>query len=181
MKHLMHNIKAYTNCILYGYDFRFYSSRIDYHLDALNYNFFDYTRETAKELTERLGYPPDRTDNKRPPNSRTVIISHDLLPRIAAKKFKKVPKTVIRAKPKRITEKTSSLIDQYSKMDEDPSIETVHSDEDDDSGFKPKYGTEMEETELKDHLEDDEDCADETKDGEPVQDDSSDSGGEFSD
>jgi hypothetical protein len=177
MTELKKNIELYKNCIENGNNFKKYRARIDYHLDALNYNHFNYGDETYKELLKRIENGPDRI-NYRTINCTKSIITHSLLPIV--RKSNKI-KQVIKRQPKKVETKSVSKID-FDKLSKDE-LENKESDKKDSKIFIEENSDSEEETELRDHFNDEKEEEEEKCEyiGGLSENDDDDDGGDFSD
>ena len=154
---LMKNIKLYDSCIAKGLNFKNYAARIDYHLDALKYEFFDYSQETVKELIDRITMDPDKTRNAKE-SGRCSFVSHELLPTRVKKQVKRKHALIKKQKKKEDTIDTMPSMEFLDNLTSEETkaelaqLETeivmckIADDDDDD----------IEETELGDHIEEEE-------------------------
>jgi hypothetical protein len=150
-------ISLYKTCIENGLNFKNFAARIDYHLDALDYNHFDYSKETIHELEKRIIGNPDRI-KKFNKNKFIPIVSHELLPQIKRKIQIKKYNTVPKIKKCENGGNTDLWLDKMVKEESEHKEEIVVkkisvSHKDDCEDF---------ETELKDHLEEEEENEDDT-------------------
>jgi hypothetical protein len=107
------NILQYKNCIENGLNFKNFAARIDYHLDALNYDYFDYSNETVSELINRISNSPDKIKDLHS-YKKINIVSHELLP--VVRKTKKISNVVKKQQKKVVDNETNqSFFDKLTK------------------------------------------------------------------